>query len=224
MFHILGLYFNYCRIVLQMANNYGEPVIVPEVGISFKSEDDAFGMYNSYARSVSFSIRKSTTRQRPDKTIYQKHIVYSNQGQRGKHSSYETLKQNSTTWTCCDARVQFRISREGIWTMQKVILDHNHGLVSPNKAHKLRSQRHIIEADRQLIARIREDGIKPPQVYEFFKKWYGRAENVPFSWMDCNNLIGCERKKYLPTNDAQTLFEYLKNKQVEDPTFFMPYK
>jgi hypothetical protein len=43
---------------------------------------------------------------------------------------------------------------------------------------------------------------------------------VPFSWMDCNNLIGRERKKYLPANDAHTLLEYLKNKQVEDPTFF----
>jgi zinc finger SWIM domain-containing protein 3 len=85
--------------------------------------------------------------------------------------------------------------------VQKVILDHNHCLVSPNKAHKFRSQRHIIEADRQLIAQIREAGIKPTQVYEFFKQWYGGVENVPFSRMDCNNLIGRECKKYLPTNE-----------------------
>ena len=42
----------------------------------------------------------------------------------------------------------------------------------------------------------------------------------PFAHMNCSNLIGCERKKYLPSNDAQTLLEYLKNKQLEDPTFF----
>ena len=38
--------------------------------------------------------------------------------------------------------------------------------------------------------------------------------------MDCNNMIGREQRKYLPSNDAQTLLEYLKNKQLEDPTFF----
>jgi hypothetical protein len=52
-----------------MDNNYGELVIVPEVGMPFKLEDDVYGMYNSYARSIDFSIRKSMTRQRPDKTI-----------------------------------------------------------------------------------------------------------------------------------------------------------
>jgi len=43
---------------------------------------------------------------------------------------------------------------------------------------------------------------------------------VPFSNMDCNNEIGRERNKYLESNDAQTLLEYLKNKQIEDPTFY----
>ena len=37
---------------------------------------------------------------------------------------------------------------------------------------------------------------------------------------DCNNKIGRERKKYLESNDAQTLCTYLKNKQLEDPAFF----
>jgi hypothetical protein len=35
--------------------------------------------------------------------------------------------------------------------------------------------------------------------------------------MDSNNKIACERKKYLEVNDAQTLLEFLRNKQLEDP-------
>jgi len=62
--------------------------------------------------------------------------------------------------------------------------------------------------------------MKPAQVYEFMKEFYGGADKVPLSRMDCNNAIGRERKKYLESNDAQTLLEYLKNKQIEDPTFF----
>ena len=62
--------------------------------------------------------------------------------------------------------------------------------------------------------------MRPAQVYEFMKEFYGGADKVPFSQMDSNNEIGRERKKYLESNDAQTLLEYLKNKQIEDPTFF----
>ena len=66
--------------------------------------------------------------------------------------------------------------------------------------------------------------MKPAQVYEFMKEFYGGADKVSLSRMDCNNAIGRERKKYLESNDAQTLLEYLKNKQIEDPTFFMQLK
>ncbi|KAJ1275812.1 hypothetical protein BS78_05G165500 [Paspalum vaginatum] len=131
-----------------------------------------------------------------------------------------TESSKTTTRTCCKARVQFSVSREEIWRVQKVVLDHNHYLASPNKSHKLRSQRHVIEADRQLIAQIREAGMKPAQVYEFMKEFYGGADKMPFSRIDCNNEIGRERNKYLEANDAQTLLEWLKNKRTEDPTFF----
>ena len=56
------------------------------------------------------------------------------------------------------------------------------------------------------------------------KEFYGGEENVPFAKMDCNNKIGRERRQYLEANDAQTLSEYLRNKQLEDPTFFYAFQ
>jgi hypothetical protein len=50
------------------------------------------------------------------------------------------------------------------------------------------------------------------------KVFYGE-DKVPFSQIDSNNEIRRERRKYLEANDAETLFEYLKNKQLEDPSF-----
>lgn len=63
-----------------MDNSGSHTAVVPEVGMTFTSKDDAYNMYNSYARSIGFSIRirKSTTRLRTDSTLYQKHIVCSN--------------------------------------------------------------------------------------------------------------------------------------------------
>ena len=122
-------------------------MIAPEVGMVFDSEDKAYKMYNTYAGNVGFSIRKGHSARREDKTIYQKYIVCSNEGYRVTKRHY--------------ARVQFSVSKERIWKVQKVVLDHNHYLASPNKLHKLKSQRRVTEADRMLIGQIREAGIKP---------------------------------------------------------------
>ncbi|KAG2573430.1 hypothetical protein PVAP13_7KG235610 [Panicum virgatum] len=181
----------------EVVHEIGQALIVPEVGMAFDSEDKAWEMYNTYAGKVGFSVRKSHSKLREDKTIYQKYIVCSNEGYRRNKSS-----QKDITRTGCEARVQFSVSKEGIWTVQKVVLDHNHYLASPNKLHKLKSQRRVTEADRMLIIQIREAGTKPAQVYEFMKKFYGGVDKVPLSRMDCNNAIVRERKKYLESNDA----------------------
>ena len=196
-----------------MTDKIGQTLIVPEVGMAFESEDQAYDMYNNYAGKIGFSIRKSTTKRRSDRTLYQKYIVCSAEGH-GEESS------KGMTRTGCGARIQLIISREGIWTVNKVVLEHNHYLSSPNKRKNLRSQRRVSEADKKLIGQIREAGMKPAQVFEFMKEFYGGADKVPYSKMDCNNEIGRQRKKFLESNDAQTLCKYLKNKQHEDPTFF----
>ena len=76
-----------------------------------------------------FSITKSKTKRRQDGSICHKYIVCSSQ----RHRENE-LSQKDITRTDCDARVQFSISKEGIWRVQKVVLDHNHYLASPNTA------------------------------------------------------------------------------------------
>ena len=78
-----------------MVDKIGQALIVPEVGMAF----------DSYAGKVGFSIRKSHTKLREDKTISQKYIVCSNKGYRKNKSS-----QKDITRTGCNARLQFSIS------------------------------------------------------------------------------------------------------------------
>jgi len=56
--------------------------------------------------------------------------------------------------------------------------------------------------------------MKLAQVYEFMKEFYGGEDKMPMSKIDCNNEIGRECRQYLEANDAQTLSEYLRNKQL----------
>ena len=59
--------------------------------------------------------------------VYVRNIVCSSQGYRENDSS-----QKDITRMGCDARVQFSISKEGVWTVQKVKLEHNLYLASPD--------------------------------------------------------------------------------------------
>jgi hypothetical protein len=193
---------------------------MPVEGMCFQSEEEAYKFYNAYAKTKGFSIRWTHKKTRADGTISARYLVCSKDGVKDKHCTHETRKEQAVTRTSCKARVQFRITREGIWNIQKVILEHNHPMVTPDKSHMLRSQRQLIDADKHMINQMRTAGIRPSEIYNFYEEWCGGAENVPFLEMDSNNYIRTERMKYLETKDAQTLLEYLKNKQAEDPSFF----
>jgi hypothetical protein len=193
---------------------------MPVEGMCFQSEEEAYKFYNAYAKTKGFSIRWTHKKTRADGTISARYLVCSKDGVKDKHCTHETRKEQAVTRTSCKARVQFRITREGIWNIQKVILEHNHPMVTPDKSHMLRSQRQLIDADKHMINQMRTAGIRPSEIYNFYEEWCGGAENVPFLEMDSNNYIRTESMKYLETKDAQTLLEYLKNKQAEDPSFF----
>jgi hypothetical protein len=50
-------------------SKHGPTVKVPEVGMSFEFGENAYQMYNTYAGKIGFSIRKSDTKRRVDKTM-----------------------------------------------------------------------------------------------------------------------------------------------------------
>ena len=85
--------------------------------MTFQSEDDAYSFYNSYAGSKGFSLSKIHLKRRRDGTLSNRYMVCS-----------AATKKN------CPARVQFYISRQGIWNIQKVVLNHNHVLVTPDES------------------------------------------------------------------------------------------
>ena len=93
-----------------MLDKSKQNLTTPEVGMSSESERKAYEMYNTYAERVGFNVRRSKTKHRLDGSLRQKHLVYCCQGYRENDSS-----QKNITRTGCDARVQFSISREGVW-------------------------------------------------------------------------------------------------------------
>ncbi|XP_020107117.1 protein FAR1-RELATED SEQUENCE 5-like isoform X3 [Ananas comosus] len=187
--------------------------------MSFSNEEEAYQFYNAYARKVGFSIRKSHTKRRSDKSLRHKLFVCSKEGQTIVEPTAKDHKSRANRREGCLARVGFTINRGNVWTIQKVILDHTHACASPTKRHMLRSQRKITPAQRVLIDQMNSAGIKPSRVCNFFQEAIG-AENVGFTQMDNDNSVNGKRAKYLNGRDAQTLMEELEKKCNEDPSFF----
>ncbi|XP_051197040.2 protein FAR1-RELATED SEQUENCE 5 [Lolium perenne] len=185
----------------------------PKVGMSFRTEKEAYEFYSSYARNVGFSFRKGHSKSRADGTLCSKYYVCSNEGQPVASVAKPGRKQRPSTRSDCKARVQFNVSREGVWTVQKALLDHNHLLASPDMLHMSRSQRRIAESDRQILNQMRREGITAADIQQVLQQWSGGGENV-------NLLNKGSENQYLEPNYAQSLLEYLKNKQVDNPSFF----
>jgi hypothetical protein len=53
-----------------VVDKLGPTLIVPQVEMTFDSEDKAYEMYNTYVGKVGFNIRKSHTKHRADNTNF----------------------------------------------------------------------------------------------------------------------------------------------------------
>lgn len=72
-----------------------------------------------------------------------RYLVCSKEEVKEKHSTRETRKEQACTWTSCKACAQYRITRVGVWNIQKVVIDHNHHMVShPYESHTEGARRH----------------------------------------------------------------------------------
>lgn len=183
--------------------------IEPEVGMVFRSEEQAYRFYNKYAQRKGFSVRKGHLGRRKDGTVRNRHFLCSNEGARQKHRTHVTKKPRETVRTNCMARIEFKVSQDNVWVVGKVIYEHNHPLVRPHKAHLLRSHKRVEE---------RERAANEPLVLPIEEAC--EAENIGFALKDQTGYLHTNRMRELETGNAQFLLDFLNAKKLEDPCFF----
>jgi hypothetical protein len=74
--------------------------------------------------------------------------------------------------------------------VQKVVLNHNHTFVSPDKTHMIRSQCRLLQADKHTMKNMREGEIGPTGIYNFAKT------RVSFRILSRIKGLMQQRKKY----------------------------
>ncbi|XP_062098736.1 protein FAR1-RELATED SEQUENCE 5-like [Humulus lupulus] len=198
----------------------GDHNLEPYEGMEFDSEQSARMFYNSYARRVGFSTRVSVyQRSRRDGSIICRQIVCSREGFRREASETRSKRQRTVTRVGCKAQMTVKKQASGKWVVSKLVKEHNHELVPPDKVHSLRSHRHVSGSARSLIDTLQAAGMGPSGVMSVLIKESGGVNNVGFTKVDCQNYMSSSRQRSLG-NGGQLLFDYLKRMQEEDPQFF----
>ncbi|KAM5574034.1 protein FAR1-RELATED SEQUENCE 5-like [Rosa sericea] len=198
----------------------GDPNLEPYEGMEFDSEQASRIFYNSYARRVGFSTRVSVyQRSRRDGSIICRQIVCSREGFRRDGGENRSKRQRTITRVGCKAQMTVKKQNSGRWAVSKLVKEHSHELVPPDKVHCLRSHRHVSGPARSLIDTLQAAGMGPSGVMSVLIKESGGINNVGFTKVDCQNYMSSSRQRTLGSG-GQLVFDYLKRMQDEDPGFF----
>lgn len=181
---------------------------IPELGMVFSSEEEAYKFYISYATEMGFSVRKGKVRRLSDGTIRKRFFFCSREGYRVKKQSGKTTKyQRKETRTGCEAMIEFTIEN-GKWVISGFIPTHNHELEGKPK---LMGSSTNISGDHSMSTTMNKAGIL---------KEAGPANSVGFYSMDCTSFSHDERTSMPQLVDGPSLMNYFRHLHMEDPSFF----
>ncbi len=192
----------------------------PVIGMEFDDEDIAYEFYNRYAGDVGFSIRKFWHDKSSTNVIRTKKFVCSREGFNKRNTSDACQRKRADTRVGCMAEMTIKITPTGKYAIASFYNTHNHELITPSKAHLLRSQRRMTEAQKAQIDILNDSGVRPKEGHEVMSRQAGGRQSLTFTRKDYKNYLRSKRMKSIQEGDTGAILQYLQDKQMENPSFF----
>ncbi|RYR21483.1 hypothetical protein Ahy_B03g066787 [Arachis hypogaea] len=192
--------------------------LVPKVGMTFTTLEDAGKFYRNYTKAAGFSTRVRCTNRKGNE-IKNQLITCSREG-KWKSKISPTEKTNPTAGLNCPARIYIHTLKDvGAWIISKVVLDHSH-LCCPNKAEMLKQHRELSMSIRCTIENNEEAGIRPSKTYQSFVAAVGghresreQAERESDA-ADFHTVIPCATKSSIEAQ-FQDAYTHAKFREVQ---------
>ncbi|KAJ4776516.1 Protein FAR1-RELATED SEQUENCE 5 [Rhynchospora pubera] len=200
---------------------HGENDWIPQLGMVFETEEQAWQFWNRYAGKIGFSARKSYShKSRTDSVVTSRVFVCSNQGQRQEKKGGNPKNPRAETRTGCKARLILKFIRESNhYRVSDFISNHNHLLQNPEACHMIRSQREVTELAQFEIDLADESGIRPKQAYELMGRQVGGQTNLSMTIIDYRNYLRDKRRRVLISGEAVAMLKYFNDRTLENPSF-----
>ncbi|RYR74081.1 hypothetical protein Ahy_A02g008692 [Arachis hypogaea] len=196
--------------------------LVPKVGMTFTTLEDAGKFYRNYTKAAGFFTRVRCTNRKGNE-IKNQLITCSTEG-KWKSKISPTEKTNPTAVLNCPARIYIHILKDvGAWIISKVVLDHLHPCC-PRKAEMLKQYRELSMSIRRTIENNEEAGIRPSKTYQSFVAAAGGHRELNFIEKDVRNYITREVRNVSEQEDAKEFGKYLLRMKEKNQNFFFELK
>ena len=194
----------------------------PQVGLRFKTPDEAWQFWVTYGGYTGFDVRKRYSNVSSfDGKVTSCRYVCSNEGHRRKgQTDHVTKCFRAETRTGCKSRMTLTLDRgAGNYEVTDVVLEHNHILHLPETRHLMASQRKISEMQAFDIETADDSGIRPKAAHELACRQVGGPLNLTYTCRDRKNYLQSKRQRELAFGQAGSMLKYFHEKISENPSF-----
>uniref|UniRef100_A0ACD5VGC8 Uncharacterized protein n=1 Tax=Avena sativa TaxID=4498 RepID=A0ACD5VGC8_AVESA len=195
---------------------------MPQIGMIFKSREEAWLFWVAYGGHAGFDVRKRySNMSKIDGKVTSCKYVCAKEGKRqqGQRESIQKIFRPETR-TECKARMCIQLDREsGNFEVTDVVLEHNHLLYLPQTCHLMVSQRKISEFQAFEIEAADDSGIMPKAAYELAARQAGGTFNLGYTSRDHRNHLQTKRQRELAFGQAGSMLKYFHDKIAENPSF-----
>jgi hypothetical protein len=137
----------------------------PVIGMAFDTLEDVENFYRDYARDAGFSICIGQQKKEIDEVVA-KYFYCSREGYTKKNLKQVDDQSIKKRKRCgCEAHIYVKLGSDKKYRITSMVEYHNHGLVSPNKRHFLRSNRHVNARARSALFNCHKASIGTSQAY-----------------------------------------------------------
>ncbi|KAL2942107.1 Protein FAR1-RELATED SEQUENCE 5, partial [Bienertia sinuspersici] len=183
--------------------------------LTVKSEKEAYDMYNKYAFSKGFGIRRGKNRQRAcgDGWTMRRYLC-SKAGLKDDSKKRTRCYDKIDMRTDCKAFLQFQIGKDGVWTCVRHEMVHNHEMVPLEKRHLLRSQRNVNNEQLHFMSTLKSSGVQVADAIRVMRKEAGGSPMVGFTQRDAYNALAAEKEKQLDGCDCKQLIRIFAQRML----------
>jgi zinc finger SWIM domain-containing protein 3 len=201
----------------------------PIVGMTFDTLTDVENFYKDYAHKAGFSVRVGQHKKQNEEIFY-KRFFCSREGYRKEkvhNVSDQSGKKRKTsdvveTRCGCEAHIVVKLGSDKKYRILSMFEEHNHGFVSPDKRHLLRSNRRVSERAKSTLFNCHKASIGTSQAFRLLQVSDGGCETVGCTLRDLKNYYRDLRSK-IKDADAQMFVGQLERKKEVNPTFFYEF-
>ncbi|XP_062182184.1 protein FAR1-RELATED SEQUENCE 5-like [Phragmites australis] len=194
--------------------------------MAFEGIEAVEEFYKSYAHRVGFGVRVGQQKKLQNAVVRTKRFLCNREGfkEKGNENVDPSKKRHKmkSSRCGCQAHIFVRLCGDNTYKIDSWVEQHNHGLVSPDKLHLIRSNREVSERAKNTLYTCHKASIGTSQAYRLLQVSEGGFENVGCTKRDLQNYYRDLRYK-IKNADAQMFVAQLARKQEVNPAFFYDF-